>query len=45
MPKIIWTVQRVNHGYQGYVRVNSAVLTDANYQERKEGNQVAIKPN
>lgn len=30
MPKIIWTVQRVNDGYQGYVRVNSAVVTDAN---------------
>jgi len=30
MPKIIWTVQPVNDGYQGYVKVNSAVLTDAN---------------
>ena len=30
MAKIIWTVQPVNDGYQGFVRVDSAVLTDAN---------------
>ena len=30
MAKIIWTVQPVNDGYQGFVRVNSTVLNEAN---------------
>jgi len=30
MAKIIWTVQPVNDGYQGFVRVNSTVLSEAN---------------
>ena len=30
MAKIIWTVQPVNDGYQGLVRVNSTVLSKAN---------------
>ena len=30
MAKIIWTVQPVNDGYQGFVSVKSAVLTEAN---------------
>ncbi|MCI0420602.1 MAG: hypothetical protein L0387_23325 [Acidobacteria bacterium] len=29
MPKIIWTVQPVSDGYQGFVRVTSAVLNEA----------------
>ena len=30
MAKIIWTVQPVNDGYQGFVSVNSPVLSEAN---------------
>ena len=30
MTRIVWTVQAVNEGYQGFVRVNSAVLSEAN---------------
>jgi len=30
MAKIIWTVQPLNDGYQGFVNVNSAVLSEAN---------------
>jgi hypothetical protein len=30
MAKINWTVQPVNEGYQGFVKVNSAVLSEAN---------------
>jgi hypothetical protein len=28
MAKINWTVQPVNEGYQGFVKVNSAVLSE-----------------
>ena len=30
MAKIIWTVQPAHDGYQGFVRVNSTVLSKAN---------------
>jgi len=30
MAKIVWTVQLVNDGYQGFVKVDSAVLDEAN---------------
>ena len=30
MAKIIWTVRPVNDGYQGFVRVSSTVLSEAN---------------
>jgi redox-regulated HSP33 family molecular chaperone len=30
MTRIVWTVQAVNEGYQGFVKVKSAVLSEAN---------------
>lgn len=30
MAKIIWTVQPVNDGFQGFVKVNSTVLSEGN---------------
>jgi hypothetical protein len=30
MAKIVWTVQPVNDGYQGFVKIDSAVLDEPN---------------
>ena len=31
MAKIVWTVQPVNDGYQGFVKIDSAVLDEPNH--------------